>query len=65
MRGDATRTITGMSTLTDADEQQLSFLSTDAFVKQFRTTKAAGVIVQRKVHLPASTENDPAVAVGG
>ncbi|MBV8782009.1 MAG: UDP-3-O-(3-hydroxymyristoyl)glucosamine N-acyltransferase, partial [Phycisphaerae bacterium] len=61
VRGDGTRAITGMATLTDADEHQLSFLGTDAFVKQFRKTRAAGVIVQKKVKLPAETSHGPAV----
>ena len=45
--------ITGVATLTDAGPSDISFLGSDAFVKQFAQTRAAAVLVQKKVqHLP-------------
>ena len=62
VRGDGQRTITGMATLNTASDHQISFLSSDAFVRQYRTTRAAAVIVQRQVNLPASSvANSPAL----
>lgn len=45
--------ITGVAMLTEAGPGELSFLGSDAYLKQFQQTKAAAVIVSRKVHLPA------------
>jgi UDP-3-O-[3-hydroxymyristoyl] glucosamine N-acyltransferase len=45
--------ITGVATLIDAGPTELSFLGSDAFVKQFVGTRAAAVLVQKAVkHLP-------------
>jgi UDP-3-O-[3-hydroxymyristoyl] glucosamine N-acyltransferase len=49
----ADRLITGMATLVDAGESELSFLSSDAYLHQFAATRAAAVIVQKRVKLPA------------
>jgi UDP-3-O-[3-hydroxymyristoyl] glucosamine N-acyltransferase len=43
--------ITGVASLTDAGPDEISFLSSDAFVKNFTTTRAAAVLVQKKVKL--------------
>jgi UDP-3-O-[3-hydroxymyristoyl] glucosamine N-acyltransferase len=48
----AGRTVTGIATLTEAGPAELSFLGSDAYLKQFATTKAAAVIVQKRVKLP-------------
>jgi UDP-3-O-[3-hydroxymyristoyl] glucosamine N-acyltransferase len=44
--------ITGMATLEQAGPGELSFLGSDAFLKRFAVTKAAAVLVNRKVKLP-------------
>jgi len=52
VRGDASRAVTGMATLEEAGPGEISFISTDAFLKQFKASRAGAVIVQRKVKLP-------------
>jgi UDP-3-O-[3-hydroxymyristoyl] glucosamine N-acyltransferase len=54
-----TRTISGMATLLDATEADLSFLGSDAYLKEFEKTKAAAVIVKKGVHLPEGANNRP------
>jgi UDP-3-O-[3-hydroxymyristoyl] glucosamine N-acyltransferase len=46
--------ITGVSTLAEAGPNDISFLGSDAFVKQFSSTRAAAVLVQKSVHIPPS-----------
>lgn len=50
--GHAQRAVTGMATLAEAGPSDLSFLGSDTYLKQFATTKAAAVIVQKRVKLP-------------
>jgi len=45
-------TITGVDVLTEAGETDLSFLGSDRYVRQFADTRAAAVLVQRRVKLP-------------
>src|SRR6266513_6381501 len=52
-----TRTISGMATLLDATETDLSFLGSDTYLKDFEKTKAAAVIVKKGVHLPQDLSN--------
>ena len=47
--------ITGVNTLDAATESEVSFLSSDQYLKQLPTTKAAAVIVQKRVKLPPET----------
>ena len=47
--------ITGMNTLDAAGPAELSFLSSDAYLPQFSATRAAAVIVHRRVKLPAGS----------
>src|SRR5579862_7404149 len=56
VRGDASRPVTGMATLEEAGPSEISFISTDAFLKPFRATRAGAVIVQRKVKLPPTSD---------
>jgi UDP-3-O-[3-hydroxymyristoyl] glucosamine N-acyltransferase len=42
-----------MATLDEAGESELSFLGSDAYLPQFGATRAAAVIVQKRVKLPA------------
>jgi UDP-3-O-[3-hydroxymyristoyl] glucosamine N-acyltransferase len=44
--------ITGIATLTEAGPDDISFLGSDAFVRQFRATRAGAVLVQKNVRLP-------------
>jgi UDP-3-O-[3-hydroxymyristoyl] glucosamine N-acyltransferase len=46
------RVITGMGTLGEATESDLSFLGSDAYLNQLTSTRAAAVIVQKRVKLP-------------
>jgi UDP-3-O-[3-hydroxymyristoyl] glucosamine N-acyltransferase len=57
------QTISGMATLLDATESDLSFLGSDAYLKEFEKTKAAAVIVKKSVHLPAETRDKPALLI--
>jgi UDP-3-O-[3-hydroxymyristoyl] glucosamine N-acyltransferase len=50
--GAATRPVTGIAVLTDASEAELSFLGSDKYLPEFAKTRAAGVIVQKRVKLP-------------
>ncbi len=49
------RVVTGMNTLLESSPSEISFLGSDAYVREFRQTKAAAVIVGRKVKLPEPT----------
>ncbi|HZZ44069.1 MAG TPA: UDP-3-O-(3-hydroxymyristoyl)glucosamine N-acyltransferase [Tepidisphaeraceae bacterium] len=51
--------ITGVNTLTQASATEISFLGSDAYLDDFAKTRAAAVLVHRKVKLPAN----PAVPV--
>jgi UDP-3-O-[3-hydroxymyristoyl] glucosamine N-acyltransferase len=48
---DAGRAISGVATLAEAGPGDISFLGSDAYLPQFRTTRAAAVIVQKRVKL--------------
>lgn len=48
-RGDRARTLTGMATLTLADEQQLTFLANPKFRKHLKDTRAGAVILTREL----------------
>src|SRR3954451_1521849 len=44
--------ISGLATLADASSQHLSFLGNDRYLGEFTKSKAAAVLVQRRVKLP-------------
>lgn len=44
--------ITGVASLTDAGPSELSFLNSEAFLKEFTATRAAAVLVQKNLHVP-------------
>src|SRR6185295_19777394 len=48
----STRPVTGVATLTDATESELSFLGSEKYLSEFNQTRAAAVIVQKRVKLP-------------
>ena len=50
--GDAAMVLTGVNSLVDATATEVSFLTSDQFLKQFAQTKAALVLVPQKVNLP-------------
>ncbi len=45
--------VSGVAMLHEATTEDLSFLGSDAYLKEFHLTKAAAVLVSRKVRLPA------------
>lgn len=53
VRGDGSRAVRGVASLEDATGEDLSFLSSDQFRRAFNATRAAAVIVDRRVNLPA------------
>lgn len=55
--------ITGMATLAEAGESDLSFLGAEVYLKDFATTKAAAVLVHRRVRLPADPKPRPVVTL--
>lgn len=63
--------LTGMATLAEAGPTELSFLGSEQYLKEFAATKAAAVIVQRKVrlrgepHVPVLLVDDADLAVAG
>ena len=53
-----------MATLLDATDADISFLGSDAYLKDFARTRAAAVIVKKSVHLPAGVNRDkPALLI--
>jgi len=46
------QTITGMASLADATESDITFLASDAHLRHLASTRAAAVIVQHRVKLP-------------
>ena len=52
----AARLITGVATLSDAGPGELSFLSSEAFLKEFAATRASAVLIQKKIKLPDAAE---------
>src|SRR3989440_3447054 len=58
------RTISGMANLLEATESDLSFLGSDAYLKEFEKTKAAAVVVKKSVHLlPTENRDKPALLI--
>ncbi|MDP9173230.1 MAG: UDP-3-O-(3-hydroxymyristoyl)glucosamine N-acyltransferase [Planctomycetota bacterium] len=55
------RPITGVAALDDAGSGDVSFLSSESFVKQFQSTRAAAVLIHKKIKLPSLLPG----AVGG
>lgn len=51
----ALRTVTGVASLLDAGPTELSYIGSDAYVRQFRQTKASVVVYDRKIRLPQHT----------
>jgi UDP-3-O-[3-hydroxymyristoyl] glucosamine N-acyltransferase len=49
---DSSRTVTGVATLVDATPAELSFLASEKYLSDFAATRAAAVIVQKRVKLP-------------
>jgi UDP-3-O-[3-hydroxymyristoyl] glucosamine N-acyltransferase len=49
----ASRKITGVATLEEATETEVSFLGAETYLPEFEKTKAAAVIVNRRLRLPA------------
>jgi UDP-3-O-[3-hydroxymyristoyl] glucosamine N-acyltransferase len=48
----ASRAVGGIATLTEATESELSFLGSEKYLDEFAKTRAAGVIVHKRVKLP-------------
>jgi UDP-3-O-[3-hydroxymyristoyl] glucosamine N-acyltransferase len=63
------RAITGVASLAQATETELTYLSSDQFLKQFDATRAAAAIVQKRVklakepHLPVLIVDDAELAI--
>lgn len=53
---EAARVVKGVAALTDAGPDDLTMVSSDAYLKQFARTAAQSVIVQRKVQLPPTSK---------
>jgi UDP-3-O-[3-hydroxymyristoyl] glucosamine N-acyltransferase len=49
---DGSRAISGIATLPEATPDDISFLGAETYLPQFATTKAAAVIVNRRVRIP-------------
>src|SRR5688500_6897769 len=49
---DPQRPVTGIRSLADAQERDLSFLGSDKYLSDFEKTRAAAVIVHKRVKLP-------------
>jgi UDP-3-O-[3-hydroxymyristoyl] glucosamine N-acyltransferase len=55
--------ITGVGTLADATSTELTYLSSDQYVKHLPETRAAVVIVKRRVKLPSGGISPPIIVV--
>ena len=55
--------VTGLAMLTEAGGTELSFLGDKRYLPQFQATRAAAVIVQRKVQLPPESAGRPVLLV--
>jgi UDP-3-O-[3-hydroxymyristoyl] glucosamine N-acyltransferase len=49
---EGSRPVTGVATLTEAKPDELSFISSESFAEQLNATRAAGVIMAKKLRLP-------------
>jgi UDP-3-O-[3-hydroxymyristoyl] glucosamine N-acyltransferase len=49
---DGTRTVRGFASLKDATDHDLSFLGSEKYLSDFAATRAAAVLVQKKIALP-------------
>ena len=56
-------TVTGCNTLLAAGPTELSYIGSDKYLKDFVKTKAAAVLVQRKVSIPADAISAPLLTV--
>lgn len=61
--GDPQAPINGVAGLNDAGPEDISLLSSDAYIRQFNTTRAAAVIVARNVKLPTTLLNKTAAVL--
>ena len=59
--GDGAKELTGVASLTQATPGELSFLTSDRRLDEFQSTRAAAVLVDRRVKLPADANPTPAV----
>ena len=50
--GDPARAVTGVAMLAEAKPDQISFLGSEKYLREFAKTQAAAVIVQKRVKLP-------------
>jgi UDP-3-O-[3-hydroxymyristoyl] glucosamine N-acyltransferase len=50
--GATARRVTGVATLTEASPDNISFLGSDKYLDEFQATRAAAVLVQKRVKLP-------------
>src|SRR5689334_16473506 len=50
--GAPTRPVSGVSTLAEASEREISFLGSEKYLDDFAASKAAAVLVQKRVKLP-------------
>jgi UDP-3-O-[3-hydroxymyristoyl] glucosamine N-acyltransferase len=53
-------TIEGVSSLAEAGPGDLSFLNSEAYIREFQATKASAVLVHKKIHIP---ENPPSIVL--
>jgi UDP-3-O-[3-hydroxymyristoyl] glucosamine N-acyltransferase len=60
---DAQRRVTGLAALADAGPEELSFITSEAFSEPFTQTRAAGVIVKKKLRLPPAPPESAALVV--
>ena len=52
-----TRCVTGVASLSDAGPGDLSFLNSEAFLTEFKSTSAAAVLVQKQLQIPEATRH--------
>ena len=60
---EGSRSVTGLATLDVAGPDELSFLGSETYLKQFASTRAAAVIVQKKLKLPKQLPPVPLLLV--
>jgi UDP-3-O-[3-hydroxymyristoyl] glucosamine N-acyltransferase len=60
---EASRVVAGMAALTDAAPDDVTMITSDAYLKQFARTQALAVIAQKKVRLPSTNTGKTIFAV--
>src|SRR5215212_2147217 len=60
---EAQRRVTGLASLAEAGPEELSFIASESYSEQFAATRAAAIIVKKKLRLPPAPPTSAALIV--